>query len=169
MINQELSTPLIGTLPQEADVECQSIASPVEAEDIRAEESSCDRFLTYLLPLLLLAQFGSAYRFHEGNALGLEWKEVFCSIMIFGITSIFYLRTLREEKLNCIFLNIFPDITTVLVCGLVYFQMISAAFVALVVSMMAMALFIIISSVHLLCTESDETNEEEEYNIILDV
>jgi len=168
MNHQELSNPLIGTLPQETDDECQSIASPVETEDIRGEKTSCDRLLTYLLPLLLLVQFGSAFGFHQDNTLGLEWKEVFCSIMIFGITSIFYLRTLREEKFNCIFLNLLPEIATVLVCGLVYFQMISAAFVALVVSMMTMALFIIISSVHLLCTESDETNEEKEY-IILDV
>jgi len=168
--HQALSTPLIGTLPREADIESQA---PTETrnEQISMEETACDRFLTFLLPVLLIAQFGSAFSVGDANSLGLQWKEVFCSSMIFAITSILYQRALRDEKITNALLNVLPEIVTVVVCGMVYFKMMSEGYVALVVSTILMALVITISSINLLLTTTDddakEANDEQETSVFV--
>lgn len=164
--HQELTTPLIGTLPHEADIESQQAPADTRNERISVEETACDRFLTLLLPVLLLIQFGSDFIVSDVNNLGLEWKEVFCSIMIFAITTIIYQSTLRQEMISNEFFNVVPEITTSVVCGLIYFHMMSEGFLALVLATMLMALFIIISSIQMLLRTKDDAEEANEEQAI---
>ena len=168
---KDLTTPLLGTLPSEADIECQDIDDEcrTEQDDDIVEETAFERFLAYLLPFLLLAQFGSAFGFSDVNEHALVWKEVFCSIMIFAISTVLFRRTLRDENIRCALPYLVPEMVTLVVCGLVYFHLMSLAFIVMVGAMMMMALFVIFSSIHLLwlayLETEDGTNGEESTSI----
>jgi len=163
---QSLTTPLIGTLPEEADLESRQApaqSSQNDEADITEEETACDRFLTILLPILLLTQFASAYWLDEDLApVGLEWREICCSTLLFGWTGFLFRRTLIDAKIDWLSLHLLPEIVTVAVCALIYVHFLSLGFLALVVSMLVMALFVILVSIHLLIAGVDGEDEVEE-------
>ena len=164
-----LTVPLIGT-EENVDFgyeECIQKRTPVKKGEETDEETNCDRFLTLLLPFLLLAQFGSAYWIEDLSAAKMDWHEVVSSILIFGFTSFLYRRSLLDEKIGAIALHLVPEIVTVAVCGMIYRHWVAQAFITLVVSMLVMALFIIATSVHMLLVGSgdndDDEDDEEDY------
>ena len=163
---KSLTTPLIGTLPEEADLESRQAPDAQSQNDddmCTEEETACDRFLTILLPILLLTQFASAYWLDEDLApVGLEWSDICCSTLLFGWTGFLFRRTLIDAKINWISLHLLPEIVTVAVCALIYLHFLSLGFLALVVSLLLMALFVVLVSVHLLIAGVDGEDEVEE-------
>jgi len=163
--HQSLSVPLIGTLSHEADVECQQQQEATPCCCSNEEDTSLDRFLTFLQPVLLIAQFGSALAFgraENNNTVGLDFKQVFGSILVFALNCLIFQRTVRIEKIRCLLVVLIPELSTLFVCALVYYHRMYEAFVTLVASTMLMALFIIVASVHLLVTDKDEEEDDNE-------
>ena len=151
-----MSVPLIGTPP------CET-SSDVECRPSSFQETTCDLVLTLLLPLMLLAQFASAFASGEMNTLQLDWMEVFCSIAIFAVTSICYQIAFRTEReIYCAALILLPELSTVMVCGLVLFHTMSGAYIALVTSTMLMALCMIVASIRVVLKEYNTTREFDE-------
>ena len=160
-----LTTPLIG---DEVDLESAPIASPERSQKEDAddatdmEETVCDRLLTVLFTVLLLTQFwGSVFLFDGLTSARLEWSEVCTSTIFFGFTSYLFQRTLRDEKINSIGLHMLPDFVTAAACAMICFQNVALAFLTMVVTMLVMAVFIILASIHLLVTGASGDDEEE--------
>ena len=172
--HQELTTPLIGTLPSEVDVENQSTveedAPTTEHEDI-SDDATCECLLSVSVPLVLLAQFGIAFLcLCVAGTFQLEWKEVLGSVVIFALTSALYRRTLRDEDISLAIFHMVPEITTLVVCCLVYFQFVDVGFVCMVVAMMMMSLFNVVASIHLIWIAHRDTKvkqEEQESSILV--
>ena len=157
--NQSLSVPLIGTFPREASDERATSLSLEPSH----EDSECDHALTFFLPAMLIYQFGICFAAGEVSAHQLKWWKVVGSIAMFAFTTVHYQRTIRSEPTaNCVPLVVLPEIATVIVCGLVLYQNLSGAYVALEGSTVLMALGMIVVSILAKAKNEQATNEGQE-------
>jgi hypothetical protein len=161
---KELSLPLIGTLPQEVEREARTKAAVRTHRTIdevaRCGISSvCGHIITLLLPALLLLQFGTAFAVHDESIAGLQWHVVSFSIGLFTITSFLYHKTLADERITSIAVNLIPEMVTILVIVLIFIRMLQEAFLAMVCGVLFMALIVVASSIHLLIHQPNKVDK----------
>ena len=159
-----LQTPLVGTeLTSEEDEESTTVGCAIgtsygKEQDDEGEEDDisftcCDNIIVCIvLPTLLFVQFAMAFK-TGGEALRkvLDWSVVNYSIVLFVITSWLYRSACRDCKIRNSILLLLPEIIVDVILGLVLFDKTAVGFMVMLCSMLALALFVMLTSIHILC------------------
>lgn len=179
--NNNLSTPLIGHLPQhesESDEEqgymqCSSLMlAMVYADDEESYQKKVDDgcqwfnnfVILVVLPALLFLQFGIS--FTAQDTTGLEWSVVNSAIVMFVITAALYRQVVQDFKISCsVTVLLLPEILMNAVLGLVLCGQVVPAFALLLISsMLCLFVFVVASSIRVLAVEKqcDEESVHDE-------
>lgn len=156
---QELSLPLIETLAHEATIgasETASTNSMQPEEPPRRGTVLCSHMMTLLIPLLVLLQFAAAFAVDDETTAGLEWNVICVSTALFTLASYLFQKSLDDMNVTTAIAHLTPELVTLAVVALIFFRLISEAFILMLAGMLFMALTVVVSSVYLLMTEEDD-------------
>ena len=139
----ELSIPLVGTLPQEAQKDDDEVL--VNSSWVDEEQASCsNNLMQFALYFLLFLQFGISFQI-EGNAVnGLRWSLVNVSICLFIASSHQYCNAMQESGVKPDTAPLLSEVIIVASMGLVFFNQVIPAFMLLVCGMLVMALTVVV-------------------------
>jgi hypothetical protein len=168
-----LSTPLLGVLPDMDETECDyddetfegdeiscsiSIVYKEDEQDTVNSEAFANCVIWIVLPALLYLQFGMAFCLSPVEATtGLSWSVVNYSIVLFVVTTFLFRQSARDCDLTGTAVLLLPEILMDIILGLVLFDKVVAAFLFMLVSMLVLAVFVVLSSVHVLIVTSSPT------------
>lgn len=141
VVHSELQAPLLEDEHQE---------SPTEAKDPLREAILL--VASPLLLLLLLFQFGMAFRMHS-QPDNLSWTSVAVSIVLLGVTSRLYRAACAYARrcTTAVALLWIPEILMGVVLGMVLFGWVGAGFVVMLLGMLALSLFVIVVTLYTMC------------------
>jgi len=171
-----LHTPLVGTeltTTSEEEEENTMVGCAIgisygkeqddEDEDDDSSFTCCDNIIVWIvLPVLLFVQFAMAFK-TGGEALRqvLSWSVVNYSIVLFVITSWLYRSACRDCKLRNSILLLLPEIVVDVILGLVLFDKTVLGFMVMLSSMLGLALFVMLTSIHILCFKDKSSLSED--------
>lgn len=167
-LDQTLHTPLLGILPEEADLEAgEAVVAPVPKnvdeetqEDEEIEFSRFDNFISMiLLPGLLFAQFYLAFGAHVKGCELLNLTQVGWVICVFVVSATLFRRVCIEQKIHSFAILLLPEVCMDFVLGLVLFHKVEAAFLTMLYCKLAFSLVVIFSCLRKLFCRSVETSE----------
>ena len=114
--------------------------------------------MVIVIPALLFHQFGMAFCLSPVEATtGLSWSVVNCSILLFFVSAHFFQQSARDCDLTSSAVLLLPEIIMDIILGLVIFNKVVAAFLFMPVSKLVLAVFVVLSSVHVLIVTSSPT------------
>lgn len=181
--NNELSTPLIGNLPQHEyeyehardtdgydEEDCMDmyatrslnkvIDNDEDDEESKGDRWFDDRIVLTLLPALLFLQFGGAFYMARGGQqadTGLCWSVVNYSIVMFVIIAALYRRAVKDCNLTtCSVVVLMPEIIMDVVLCLVLFGKVVPGFFILLCGNLVLATLVVASNIRVLVAVSNE-------------
>jgi len=138
---QELSLPLIRTLPHEIEREVNESVTGERIEEPKQQVSRCGEIVSLLLSALLFLQFNLAI---VQNETDLGFTMVNCSIALFTVTYFLFQKTLDDAKIrSTIALLLVPEIVALGASAFVYFQYPTLGFLFLILGMLLMSLIVV--------------------------
>jgi len=112
--------------------------------------------MTLLLPLLIILQFAAAFAAHDEATAGLQWNVVFFSIALFTVAIFLFQKTLHDMEVTISIVHLIPELVTVIIVALIFFRLLTEAFLVMLAGMLFMALAVALSSAYLLMMEKDD-------------
>jgi hypothetical protein len=112
--------------------------------------------MTLALPALLFLQFGISfyYLLPVDATTGLSWRVVNCSIIFFVLSAHLFRQSARDCNLTNSAVLLLPEILMDIILGLVLFDKVVVALLFMLVSILALAVFVVLSSVRALIVTS---------------
>jgi hypothetical protein len=97
--------------------------------------------LRLFFQILLLLQFGMAFRIHDETTMYLSWTMVNLSIAAFTATAWLYRQTCADANLQCVVLLVLPEILMDGVLVLVLFKQVLLGYFLLLASILGLGVF----------------------------
>lgn len=133
-----------------------------ESED-PSEWSWTDSFVMwFILPTLLLSQFGMAFMMHDERTSNMSWTIVNVAIALFVMTAWLYRHTCHDANIKKIGILLMPEILMDVVLGLVLFDQVSLGFMVLLFGMLCLSTFVVVSTAAFLYSERGEGQLESD-------
>lgn len=139
----ELSIPLVGTLPQEAQLEQNEVSTDFTDEEEQAK--SCNEtMLDLALYSLLYLQLGSLF-YAELEAVNcLLWSNVSASICLFIVTSHLYRCALTAIGVSKLLAFVIPELIIVAAMSMLLLHQVIPAYFIILAGMLTMALTVVV-------------------------